>query len=397
MRYSNFIFKSIFALALATLLIGCGSQAEQDNTPEGKRKQLTEKQKQLAALQAEITALEAEVGLLNTTKKIRPIEVLPLANDTFKHFIEVQGQVESDKNILVTPEMQGVITNLLVKEGDRVSAGQTLATLDAESVSRNISELRTRLELATTTYEKRKTLWDQNIGSEIEYLQAKNQKESLEKNIEVLNNQLSKGKVIAPISGIIEEVIARKGEMANPAMPMMRLVNIEQVKVTADVSERYLGKIKIGDIVEVILPSLDMNRKEKVSFIGQTVNPDNRTFKVQVMLSNSDGNFKPNAIARVRINDFSKENAVSVPTHLIQRGTDGNSFVYIAEKQGENYIVKKVIITTGKSYEGKTLVEEGLSGSEMLVFKGYNEVTDGEEVSVVAGQPNTQEKQVAEK
>ncbi|WP_027002037.1 efflux RND transporter periplasmic adaptor subunit [Hugenholtzia roseola] len=371
-RRSYLTFLSLAFLALS--LWACSS--------EGKDKQtlLAEKKKALVTLQQEIAALEREVGAgaEEKTQTRKLVELLPLAKTEFLHFIEVQGTVESDQNINVMPEMQGVIKSVLVKEGQNVSAGQTIAILDQSLLQTQIAELETRLELANTLFEKRQNLWKQNIGSEIEYLQAKNQKESLEKNILALKTQMGKAVVTAPISGVIDAVFAKQGEIGSPMSPMVRIVNLSQVTVTAEVSEAYLADVNKGDEVTVSMPAMNVEQKEKISFVSQAINPTNRTFTIQIDINNKDGNFKPNAVTTVKINDFTQKDAVVVPTNVVQLGTDGNKFLYIAEKQGSEMLAKKVVVETGISYDGQTLIKSGLTGSEQVIVKGYNEVITGD-------------------
>jgi RND family efflux transporter MFP subunit len=371
-RRSYLTFLSLAFLALT--LWACST--------EGKDKQtlLAEKKKALATLQKEIAALEREVGASAaaqaSTRKL--VELQPLTKTEFLHFIEVQGTVESDQNINVMPEMQGIIESVLVKEGQHVSAGQTIAILDRSLLQTQIAELETRLELANTLFEKRQNLWKQNIGSEIEYLQAKNQKESLEKSIAALKTQMGKAVVTAPISGVIDAVFAKQGEMASPMSPMVRIVNLSQVKVRAEVSEAYLANINRGDEVTVAIPAMGVERKEKISFVSQVINPTNRTFTIQIEINNKEGNLKPNAVVAVKINDFTQKEAIVVPSNVVQLGTDGNKFLYIAEKQGNDMIAKKVVVETGISYDGQTLIKSGLRGDEQVIVKGYNEVTTGD-------------------
>jgi membrane fusion protein, multidrug efflux system len=363
-------------LLLASLALwGCNSEGKDPQTL------LNDKKKQLATLQTEIAQLEKQLGVgkpdaSQATGKL--VELLPIEKADFAHFIEVQGTVETDQNINVMPEMQGIIKSVLVKEGQSVSAGQVIATVDQSLLQTQIIELETRLDFAQTLYEKRQNLWKQNIGSEIEYLQAKNQKETLEKNLSTLKTQMGKANVVAPIAGVIDAVFAKQGEMASPAMPMFRVINLSQVKVVADVSEAYLASVKKGDEVLVSMPAMGVERKEKINFISQSINPSNRTFKVQIDISNTEGLFKPNAVATVKINDFLQKEAVTVPSQLVQLGTDGNKFLYIARKEQDRKVAKKVLVETGISYEGKTLITQGLDGSEELILKGYNEVIDGD-------------------
>ncbi len=383
-KYSNKISYLFFFVAILSLsfLSSCGEK--EPKTPEEKKAALEKKRSELMELQGEIAQLEDALG--EAAKKENPsklVESMPVKSETFNHYIEVQGTVESDKNVTILPEMPATIMSLKVKEGDKVSAGQVIATLDAGTFNKQVAELETRLSLATTVYEKRKRLWEQKIGSEIEYLQSQNQKESLENNIATLKQQMRKSVVTSPISGTIDEVYAKQGELANPAMPIARVINVSDVQLVADVSENYLSAVKKGDKVKIFFSALGTEMEQKVTFVGQTINTANRTFKVQIDLPNKNGAIKPNLVGTVKINDFQAEGAITVPTNLIQIGTDGNKFLYVVKEEAGKKVAKKVVVKTGMSYEGSTVVTEGLSANDQIISKGYNEVVDGENVRFI--------------
>ncbi|WP_338790647.1 efflux RND transporter periplasmic adaptor subunit (plasmid) [Bernardetia sp. Wsw4-3y2] len=383
-KYSNKISYLFFFVAILSLsfLSSCGEK--EPKTPEEKKAALEKKRSELMELQGEIAQLEDALG--EAAKKENPsklVESMPVKSETFNHYIEVQGTVESDKNVTILPEMPATIMSLKVKEGDRVSAGQVIATLDAGTFNKQVAELETQLSLATTVYEKRKRLWEQKIGSEIEYLQSQNQKESLENSIATLKQQMRKSVVTSPISGTIDEVYAKQGELANPAMPIARVINVSDVQLVADVSENYLSAVKKGDKVKIFFSALGTEMEQKVTFVGQTINTANRTFKVQIDLPNKNGAIKPNLVGTVKINDFQAEGAITVPTNLIQIGTDGSKFLYVVKEEAGKKVAKKVVVKTGMSYEGSTVVTEGLSANDQVIIKGYNEVVDGENVRFI--------------
>ncbi len=379
-------FNLLVAAFVALWLGACGQKTDEaPKTPEEKKLKLSEYKKELAALQAKITLLETDLqksGAVAST--LRVVELMALAPETFSHFIEVQGNIDAEQNVLVMPEMPGVITSLNVKEGQNVGRGQVLARFDAETLRRNIEELQNRLTFAEDVFKRRENLWKQGIGSEVQYLEAKNQKESIEKSISTVKSQMSKYSARSPISGVAEEVFVKQGEMANPGMPIARIVNLSQMFVEAEVAELYLKSIKLNDKVIVSVPALGRDLEAKISKIGQTINPENRTFKVRIELPNKDNFLRPNAVAVVKVNDFNKEKAVSIPSNLIQQSTDGTKYVLAVETKENKAFVKRHSIKTGMAYKGRTLIEEGLSGTEQLILKGYNEVSEGEEVQVNA-------------
>ncbi|MEM6297811.1 MAG: efflux RND transporter periplasmic adaptor subunit [Bacteroidota bacterium] len=381
--------KIVHILLFASLIFGlaaCGEGEKEPKTVAEKEAKIKSLREEMAALQTQITTLEGEIQAEsgeNPEDALRRITALPLQKETFKHFIKVQGNVSSDENVLVNPEMSGTIIAVNVKEGDRVGRGQTLLQLDDGTLDKSIAELEARLTLAKQTYDRQKNLWDQKIGTEMQYLQAKNNVEVLEKNIESIQEQRSKTFVKAPINGTINEVMVNQGELANPAMPIARIVNLSKVKVEAEVSEKYLPSLRRGDKVTINFPVLNESREAKIDFVGDYIDERNRTFKVQVSLSNPDKMLKPNIVAMVEVNDLTKEDAVTVPTNLIQQATDGTKFVWTVVTEEGKKTIKRRNIKPGISYEGRALIEEGLDGTETLVNKGYNEVTEGEEVVIL--------------
>jgi len=374
-------------LFLILMIWGCSKPSEEaPQTLEGKQKKLAELRQQMTEIQSSMQKLEAEIqketgGDVNDD--LRRVEVIKTEPILFQHFIEVQGNVESDKNVTVNPEFSGTIIQKNVQEGQTVSKGQVLAQIDAQTIRTQIEELKTRLDLATTTYERQKNLWEQKIGSEIQYLQAKNQKESLERSIESVKAQLDKTLIKSPISGTIDEIFVNQGEMANPAMPFCRVVNLASVQVNAEVSEAYTKNVKRGDKVTVSFPNLDIEKEEIIDLVGQFINPENRTFRIRLTLNNSDKSLKPNSMAVVKIKDFEKPNVLTVPSNIIQQSATGESFLFVVRKKDKKNVVQKAVIKTGMTYQGQTMVEEGLQAGDKVIEKGYNEVTDGEEVNVV--------------
>ena len=296
----------------------------------------------------------------------------------YEEFVEVAGTISSDRNILVSSEVGGTVTSLLVQEGQTVSAGQILLTTDDQIILKSIDELESAFNLAKTVYEKRKSLWDQNIGSEIEYLTAKNNMENLELRLNTTRSQWAKTQLRAPISGIVDEVITKKGEMAAPGMPLLRVVNLNEVKIECDVSEAYVGKLKRGDKVQVTFPSIGMETAATIRSVGQVINPGNRTFSVEVTLSNADGVLKPNLLGYVKIREFMEADQVVIPTKYVQNGVEGPYVLTV--KDG---VITKNNIKRGRSHNGLTQVLSGLDGGETLVAEGYRDAKAGDIAHVV--------------
>ena len=272
-----------------------------------------------------------------------------------------------------------------IKEGDNIRKGQLIAKIDMESLDKQKAELEKSLELANEVFIRQERLWSQKIGSEIQFLQAKNSKERIEKSLETLSFQQTKSNIYAPISGIAHQVISKAGELANPGMPIIQILNTSKVKVVSDVPESYLAAVKKGDKVSIQFPALDKEINSRVSLIGKTIDPSNRTFKVEVNLNNSSGIYKPNLLALMSINDLTVKDAITVPISVVQQSTVGDSYVYVVEGNK----AKQMVVSIGESYEGAVVITEGLTGEETLIVDGARFVNEGEEVEVQNNIENT--------
>ncbi len=377
----------LLLIPLLLLLQACGSTDPGPKWPtdlEGKKALLTQKREQLKALQQDIRRLEEEIAELNpeANHQARLVTLLRAERGDFHHFVEIQGNVVADDLVNVSPEASGRILELAVREGQAVKRGQLIARLDLEALEKQIAEVETALELAREVYERQQRLWDQNIGSEIQLLQAKNNKERLEKSLETLRVQLSKARVYAPISGIVEVVHVEQGELANPGMPLVTLLNNRRVKVVAEVPENYLKAIRKGQEVTVRFPALDAERKARISRIGSTINPANRTFSVEVELSNPEGLLKPNLLAVMVFEDYAQKDVVIIPIELVQQDLEGNDFVLVKGQGEKGPVARKVYVKTGGSYRGQIVIEEGLRGGEELIAEGARAIVPGEPIAV---------------
>jgi membrane fusion protein (multidrug efflux system) len=348
---------------------------------EAMKARLAEMKEESTKLGAEIKTLEAEISKIDpefakTTKKSILITTANARRGEFTHFVEVTGSVLSKKNVAISAESAGRILEVPAIEGMRVSAGQILARIDAESTERNIEEMESNLELATTIFNKQERLWNQKIGTEIQYLEAKNRKEGLEKSLAVLKTQLNKAVVKAPFTGTVESVDVRIGEAVQPGMPMFQFVGESDLYIQADVSESFVGVLSKGDSVEVAFPSIGKSMKTRVSSVGGVINPNNRTFKVEVLLP-SLPELKPNMISILKINDYHNNESVIVPAHLILADNKGD-YVFTVE----DGTAKKKYVTRGLTSGNETEIKEGLTGTETIVDKGFREVGDNFSVAV---------------
>ena len=370
--------KTLITFITATIIIaGCSSKSEF----EKKKAALKEAKSELVEVKKKVFDLEAELAKLDTTKEEsgKPVEVTKIQHEAFAHFVKVHGVVEASKNILINPEVSGKITQILVKEGERVSQGQKIVVIDPSVIQNNIAELKKRNELATTVFERQKALYEQKIGSEISFLEAKTNKEALDKSLNSLYSQLDKFVIKAPISGYIDEILPKVGELASPQMPVVRIVNLDKVFIESEVSEALLGKINEGDKVEVAFNSLGRTVAGKIIQIGQFIDPNNRTFKVKVDLLEQDKMFKPNLLAVVKYRDYTASNTVVVSSKVIQDDLKG-TFVFVKKgKQSAKQYIKK-----GITYDGKTEIKEGLDSLDVLISNGYRGLLEGDRVYSVS-------------
>ena len=339
---------------------------------------------QLDSINSKLKLVEEAISKLDTLKKLAIVTTISPKNQDFNHYIEIQGVVKADKSVELHPEMGGTINRIYVKEGQRVSKGQTLAQLDASVINNNIAQAQTQLDLAITSFERQSRLWEQKIGSEMQYLQAKAQKEGLESNLKSLKSQARKMKVIAPFSGTIDEVFAKVGQLSSPQMPFLRIINLNKVYVESEITETYLKNVKKGTEVIVEFPSIDKKMNSKISQVGNFINPNNRSFKTRVELNNYQNEIKANQLADIKINDF-KAQGIVIPSYLIQEDRNGNSFVYIINNESEASQVIKRILTVEKEYNNQSFISDGITENDQIIDKGSRLVKNNDEV-IIANQ-----------
>lgn len=301
---------------------------------------------------------------------------------TFTHYFNIHGVVASDKTSMLLPEMGGIIKSIKVKEGQKVRAGQAIARLDATIANNQLSELQISLSLAKTVFEKQERLWNQKIGSEIEFLQAKNNKESLESAMSTLQSQIAKSTMKAPYSGIIDEVFYNVGEMASPMSPLFRIVNNGVVYLSSEVSENHIKDVSVGSPVEVVFSSLQDTIQAQISEMGDFINPENRSFKVKVNLDQSNDKYLPNLLARMKVRDYVNEEAMVIKSSLIQQTSTGEDFIYLLRKEGEKYFAQKRMITVGREYKGEAEILAGIIQGDQLINEGARTVRNDQEITI---------------
>jgi len=372
-----------YKFALIALMI-VGACSKPTNDVELKKKELEAAKNEMISLKEKIGNLEKELALLDSSFGQNNNAVLittwMLEAKPFEHYIDVRGAVESNKNVSLSSLTGGKIERILVTEGQQVKQGQTLVILEADVLRKSIDELKTSLELATTVYEKQDKLWKQKIGTEIQYLQAKNNKESLESKLATLNAQLEQTIIKAPFTGAIDKVDALVGEMASPGLPLVRMVSSTDMYVKADVSEDFIGRFKAGDKVEVFFPAFNQKVTSTILSVGQVINEENRTFRIEAKL-NPGIAAKPNQVVVLSLRDYINPQVFQVPTRIIQRDNEGQFLFAIDTKDGK-MIARKVYIKSGMSYNTKTEILAGLNGTEKIVYEGFRDVTEGAELQI---------------
>jgi len=334
-------------------------------------------------LNAQITDLDAAIAALDTTASYDAVTAFEVNPDLFYHYFEVFGTVEADKSINLFPLNSGKVERIHVKAGQKVSQGQLLVSLDTDLMESSLKELETALALAQTVFNKQQKLWiDEQIGSEIQYLQAKNNYDALVQKLQTLKEQMAMSEVRAPFAGTIDEVFAKVGELAAPQMPAVRLVNTSGVYVKADVPESYANRVKVGTAANVAFTSMDFEVAAEVLQVGQFIQEGNRTFSINVSLPADPGTVKPNQMVHVALQDYRKDAALAVPSSLIQQDVEGNDFVFVLEHKGSYSEVAKVFVEAGLSYEGRTEIKSGIEAGAQLVDKGSRSVRTGQRVHV---------------
>ena len=382
MKFNNIpMTKKIVSLLIASAIFAsCGNK---DNTQTIDQliaaKNNKELQARKAAIQADLAKIDAALATLNVRKEEALVSVATLKDTVFNHYLDIQGSVNTKENILIQPEMPGTLITLTVKAGQRVSKGQLLARVDDGGSSQQVASLETQYQLAKTTFERQKNLWNQKIGSEIQYLQAQTQMLSLQRSVAQAKAMLSKTEIRAPFSGTIDEVFVEKGQVVSASpQGLMRIVNLNNMYVSTSVPESYIGKLKVGTQVDVFLTSLNKNYKGKVRQIGNFINPNNRSFGIEVSIPNPENLLRPNQVAKLKVIDYTVKNAIVVPSNVIQEDGKGNQFVFVASNSnGKTAAAKKAMVTTGKSSDNVTEILSGLSANDIIVIEGVNTISEG--------------------
>jgi membrane fusion protein, multidrug efflux system len=352
-----------------------------------------DKKAKLESLKAEhdkiaqqIQELEKEIGatgIADPSVNAADVAITDLQPSEFKHFIEIQGKVDAEENTQVSAQTPGVVVAIYVKEGSSVKKGQVLAEVDTQVLKKSLDEVNTQLVLTNDLFNKQKNLWDKKIGTEVQYLTAKANKESLEQRYATLQEQMEMAKFKSPINGTIEDIPFKVGQIVSPGVPgsAIRVINMSKVKVVAEVAEAYSANIQTGNDVVVLFPDIKQEITSKVTFTSRYIDPTNRTFTVESRLESSPIEYRANMIAKLKINDYTNPQALVVPVNLVQNSMAG-TYISVAEKNSDYYIVKRKPVKIGISYNGLIEISEGLQPGDKIITSGYMNLKDGEIVKL---------------
>jgi RND family efflux transporter MFP subunit len=364
---------TLLLIGSGSLLFGCAE------TPK-----LDELLKKKSELRKELSALQEEINKLEKTEDVSSIPLVTIGKvkeESFEHKISVQGNVETDQDAVINAELGGLISEIHVNEGDRVEKGQSLVSIDASMVNASIKEVQTQLDYANYLLKKQEELKSRDIGSEFDYEGALNQVNSLKSKLNTLELQRSKANILAPFSGVIDQVFAKQGQMASPQGPVLRIVNTNEITITADLSEKHLKNIKVGTVVKVSFPNFkDTTIAVKISSVANYIDPTNRTFRITATVKNNKI-LVPNMLAELEITDIKEEKALVIPSISILKDYNNRDYVFAAKKSKENtYTLKKVFVNEIEKFNGVSMIEvkEKLSVGSNLVVKGIKGITESD-------------------
>ena len=379
--------KKLTTLLTLLIFIQCGSPIKKSITEiisEGSLEEIqllkTTHVKTINQLKKELNQLNEALLLKDQTQRYVLVESIELEKEIFNHFVSFQGSIETDKNVVIYPEIPGLLKKIHVKDGQQVTEGTLLAEISDGGLIDQLDQLKLQLKLAKTTYNRQKRLWNQKIGSEIQFLQAKTNYLSLQKSVSQMNDQVTKTKITAPFDGIIDHIIADSGSNLSPGMtPILRVVNLDQMKVAAEIPEMHLPNIQKNTSAIVSVPVLGIQFNEVVANVGNFINPNNRSFRVEISINNENGALKPNMTVEIKVNDYKNPEAILVPIKDVLENQNGESYVYLLEVSDEAndiYKVVKTFVKLGKTSDNKIEIIEGLEAGDKIVEEGIRLIKD---------------------
>ncbi len=385
--------KQVIYIVLASIILAaCGGDKKSTESiiATGDLNAIRAKRSEIVNLQStineELKAIDEAISKLDTVKKLPLVTAFKAHEDAFTHYLEIQGDVATKQNVVLHPEFSGLLTQVFVKEGQKVSKGQLLARIDDGGLSQQLAQMEVQAALAKTTFERQERLWNQKIGSEIQYLQAKTNYEAQEKAVSQMKSQVGKTSIKAPFSGIIDDVISEQGSVVSAGMTeVFRLVNLSDMYIQAEVPESYLGDITEGKSVQIYFPILGDTIASKVRQVGSYIHPDNRTFKIEINVPNNNKQIKPNLTAMLKINDYSNEKAILIPQSVLSENASGDQYVFVASQDPSTKESKarRVIVSTGKTEGDFVEILNGVKDGDTIIKEGARSVKDGQSVDIL--------------
>ncbi len=367
-------------LVIATIAASCGNS--ENSGLNKKKEELAKLKEERKSLNTKISKLEIEITKLDSNSasrsKAKLVAIKTIELQPFTNYIEIMGKIDAEQNTNVSTEIPGTVQRIMVQPGQSVSVGQTLGEIDNTVSEIAMNELKQQIDFAKTIYDKQKNLWEQKIGSEVQFLTAKNNYEGLQKKLATMNQQLGMARIKSPITGIVDEVFAKVGQTVAPGVPCFRIVNSNKLKIKANVAESFAGKIKLGNKVKLFFPDLNLETEGTVSYTSRVIDPINRAFNVEIPLA-SNNDYKPNMMAQIKIVDYSTDKAIIVPVNTIRTVGDESYVIIAMEQHGVPHAVKRKV-TTSRTYNGQTEITSGLVVGDRLITVGYQELEDGDEI-----------------
>lgn len=382
---------SYLTLLSLVIIVSCGPKEKsiEDIVENGSKAELNQKREELNTsmrkLNSQIKTLDKKLADFEDTSKYALVEALSLVPKDFNHYVTVQGDVTTDQNIMIYPQFSGVLKDIYVKEGDQVKKGQKLAKIDDGGQSSQLEEMKAQRELAKTIFERQGRLWDENIGSEIQYLEAKTAFEQIDNAVDQMRSQLNKSVIYAPFSGKIDEMITDQGQVVSPGQtPIFRILNLGEMYVSANVPENYVGNINEGSEAIVTLSAIGKSFIGKVSQVSSNISESNRNFRVRVSIPDSIDFVKPNLIATLKLNDYTSKQAIVIPENILQENASGQSFTFSLQMENDSIgIANFRELKLGKSYQGEIEVLEGLKATDVVVTEGARTIKKDDKVRVL--------------
>jgi membrane fusion protein (multidrug efflux system) len=382
--------KIIHALYIIAFIIGCSGDQSVSTTElieakdlNGLKTQKEDKLKTLNALKMELSQINAAIANLDPSEKLALISMFEVKPENFDHHIEIQANIKTRQNVLLYPEYNGTLKKVYVEEGQKVKKGKLLAQIDDAGLKNQLEQLLIQTKLSKITYERTQRLWDQNIGSEMNLLQAKATYESQLKTVAQLKKQLQRTQILAPFSGTIDEIVANTGANLLPGQtPVMRIVNLKKMYTEASVPERYLEQVKKGTSATVKIPMLDREYPTTIRQTGNFINPNNRSFRVETLLPNPDEMIKPNLSCKLKINDYSNPEALMIPMRIVKENASGKKYIFKLKSDGKDqvYRTEQTFVRLGKNSVDKVEVLEGIQAGDLLVDEGATIVENNQRV-----------------